>query len=194
MVIEKDGVKYACLPCIRGHRVKKCQHHNRQLSPLSKRGRQVTQCNHCRDLRSSGSHVKCTCASASVLNRLDGCLCEISQTCTCVARHLQNIQTTTTSFDDSPMLWLPSDLPASSSGDAFQNLQLFTSHDQQNSASLSTTSPDTPSSHQPTPHCQDIQRSPTNSSQALTSSSNPPPEQDLIDMFLHKDIDDLLSL
>ncbi|CAO3592232.1 unnamed protein product [Absidia cylindrospora] len=183
----------------RGHCVKKCQHHDRQLSPLSKRGRQVTQCNHCRDLQSSGSHVKCTCASASVLNRLNGCLCEISQTCTCVARHLQNIQTTTTSFIDPSMFWLPSNLPTSSSENASQNLQLYTSHDQQDPGSpltipISITSPDTLSSQQFIPQCHNIEHSSTISSQALASSSNPPPEQDLIDIFLHKDIDDLLLL
>ncbi|KAI8097859.1 uncharacterized protein B0P05DRAFT_437550, partial [Gilbertella persicaria] len=48
--------------CIRGHRVKKCNHNDRDLIPIVKRGRQVTQCNHCRDLRKTNqSHVKCTC-------------------------------------------------------------------------------------------------------------------------------------
>ncbi|KAI8079766.1 copper fist DNA binding domain-containing protein [Halteromyces radiatus] len=65
MAIEKEGVKYACISCIRGHRVKKCQHLDRKLIPVLKRGRQVSQCTHCRDLRSSGSHVKCTCAIAT---------------------------------------------------------------------------------------------------------------------------------
>ncbi|KAI9306112.1 hypothetical protein BJ944DRAFT_160482, partial [Cunninghamella echinulata] len=52
--------------CIRGHRVKKCQHFDRELIPVQKRGRQVSQCNHCRTLRNtSGSHVKCTCAIAT---------------------------------------------------------------------------------------------------------------------------------
>lgn len=52
--------------CIRGHRVKKCNHKDRPMIPLVKRGRQVSQCNHCRDLRQTNqSHVKCTCAIAS---------------------------------------------------------------------------------------------------------------------------------
>ncbi|KAI8342619.1 copper fist DNA binding domain-containing protein [Chlamydoabsidia padenii] len=94
MVIVKDGVKHACLQCIRGHRVKKCNHQDRPLIPLLKRGRQVTQCSHCRNLRSSGSHVKCTCATSTVPNPLNGCLCEVIKTCTCVARHLQDTHTT----------------------------------------------------------------------------------------------------
>ncbi|KAI8973780.1 hypothetical protein BDF20DRAFT_791876, partial [Mycotypha africana] len=49
--------------CIRGHRVKKCDHKDRPLIAIVKRGRQVSQCNHCRVLRkTNGSHVKCTCA------------------------------------------------------------------------------------------------------------------------------------
>ncbi|KAI9253768.1 hypothetical protein BDA99DRAFT_443190 [Phascolomyces articulosus] len=49
--------------CIRGHRVKDCQHVDRELIPVQKRGRQVSQCNHCRHLRvTRKSHVKCTCA------------------------------------------------------------------------------------------------------------------------------------
>lgn len=52
--------------CIRGHRVKKCNHSNRPLIRIQKRGRQVSQCTHCRDLRKSNkSHIKCTCATSS---------------------------------------------------------------------------------------------------------------------------------
>ncbi|KAI8644444.1 hypothetical protein BD408DRAFT_312393, partial [Parasitella parasitica] len=54
--------KNSSASCIRGHRVKKCKHNDRQLLPIVKRGRQVSQCNHCRDLRkTNGTHVKCTC-------------------------------------------------------------------------------------------------------------------------------------
>ncbi|KAI8136707.1 hypothetical protein BJV82DRAFT_476515, partial [Fennellomyces sp. T-0311] len=49
--------------CIRGHRVKSCQHDDRELIAVPKRGRQVSQCQHCRHLRvTKKSHVKCTCA------------------------------------------------------------------------------------------------------------------------------------
>ncbi|KAI9247102.1 hypothetical protein EDC94DRAFT_367727 [Helicostylum pulchrum] len=93
MVFMINGVKHACGACIRGHRVKKCNHKDRPMIPLVKRGRQVSQCNHCRDLRQTNqSHVKCTCAIASTPNPINGCLCEVLLTCTCVASHLQDVQ------------------------------------------------------------------------------------------------------
>ncbi|KAL0079972.1 hypothetical protein J3Q64DRAFT_1752066 [Phycomyces blakesleeanus] len=65
MAIDKDGVKSACMSCIRGHRVKRCQHHDRKLVPITKPGRQISQCSHCRDLRlTHKTHVKCNCAIA----------------------------------------------------------------------------------------------------------------------------------
>ncbi|CAO0798890.1 unnamed protein product [Mucor circinelloides] len=93
MVILINGEKYACASCIRGHRVKKCNHNDRQLVPIVKRGRQVSQCNHCRDLRkTNGTHVKCTCAIASTPNPINGCLCEVINSCSCVASHLQEVR------------------------------------------------------------------------------------------------------
>ncbi|CAO3632560.1 unnamed protein product [Mucor hiemalis] len=93
MVIMVNGVKHACASCIRGHRVKKCNHQDRELIPIVKRGRQVSQCNHCRDLRKTNhSHVKCTCAIASTPNPINGCLCEVILSCSCVAGHLQDVQ------------------------------------------------------------------------------------------------------
>ncbi|KAI8373769.1 copper fist DNA binding domain-containing protein [Blakeslea trispora] len=93
MVITVNGVRYACASCIRGHRVKNCVHQDRELIALSKRGRRLTQCNHCRDLRkTNNSHIKCTCATSNSPNPINGCLCELVLTCTCVAHHLQEIQ------------------------------------------------------------------------------------------------------
>ncbi|GAA5811859.1 hypothetical protein MFLAVUS_005305 [Mucor flavus] len=89
--------------CIRGHRVKKCNHKDRPMIPLVKRGRQVSQCNHCRDLRlTNQSHVKCTCAIASTPNPINGCLCEVLLTCTCVASHLQDVQEDGGAYSPSP--------------------------------------------------------------------------------------------
>ncbi|KAI8993223.1 hypothetical protein BDB01DRAFT_716672, partial [Pilobolus umbonatus] len=51
---------------IRGHRVKSCSHSNRNLVLILNRGRQKTQCDHCRELRkTSQCHVKCSCAVRS---------------------------------------------------------------------------------------------------------------------------------
>ncbi|KAL1935234.1 hypothetical protein VTP01DRAFT_4374 [Rhizomucor pusillus] len=103
MVIERNGEKYACRQCIRGHRVKKCQHVDRPLVLVQKRGRQISQCNHCRHLRvTKRSHVKCTCAVAASPNPLNGCLCEMIHNCTCVASHLQDTSDSPSPIPESP--------------------------------------------------------------------------------------------
>ncbi|KAL8965085.1 MAG: hypothetical protein Q9197_006680 [Variospora fuerteventurae] len=57
-----NGEKYACDACVRGHRVSNCQHSDRPLSHINKKGRPVSQCPHCRGLRKArASHVKCEC-------------------------------------------------------------------------------------------------------------------------------------
>jgi len=56
------GEKYACEACVRGHRVSNCQHSDRPLQHINKKGRPVSQCTHCRTLRKSRSaHVRCEC-------------------------------------------------------------------------------------------------------------------------------------
>ncbi|TPX07070.1 uncharacterized protein E0L32_010965 [Thyridium curvatum] len=57
-----DGEKWACEACVRGHRVSNCQHSDRPLQHINKKGRPVSQCGHCRAMRKSkSSHVKCDC-------------------------------------------------------------------------------------------------------------------------------------
>ncbi|KAL2373356.1 hypothetical protein RJ035_004683 [Blastomyces gilchristii] len=57
-----NGEKWACDACIRGHRVSNCQHADRPLSHINKKGRPVSQCPHCRSLRKSRTtHTKCEC-------------------------------------------------------------------------------------------------------------------------------------
>ncbi|CVL00465.1 related to transcription activator CUP2 [Fusarium mangiferae] len=81
--------KLACESCIRGHRVAKCQHTDRPLLTVSRKGRPVSQCNHCRTLRNSRSvHTKCKCASASHQAMLkefgqERCQCDEGETCKC---------------------------------------------------------------------------------------------------------------
>ncbi|KAI7901311.1 copper fist DNA binding domain-containing protein [Cokeromyces recurvatus] len=106
MAIIINNVKYACGSCIRGHRVKKCNHNDRKLIQIVKRGRQVSQCNHCRDLRKTNrTHVKCTCAIARTPNPINGCLCEVIKSCSCVASHLQEVyEDDTRSPSESPAL------------------------------------------------------------------------------------------
>ncbi|KAM6501079.1 hypothetical protein JOM56_004093 [Amanita muscaria] len=54
--------KYACETCIKGHRSSTCKHTDRPLYEIKKKGRPVTQCEHCRSLRKTKQvHVKCIC-------------------------------------------------------------------------------------------------------------------------------------
>ncbi|KAL1931812.1 hypothetical protein VTP01DRAFT_9956 [Rhizomucor pusillus] len=59
-----DGVtrKFACQTCIKGHRSTKCTHSDRKLVEIKRKGRPVTQCAECRQLRKTKQmHVKCIC-------------------------------------------------------------------------------------------------------------------------------------
>ncbi|KAL2759482.1 hypothetical protein ACRALDRAFT_2038335 [Sodiomyces alcalophilus JCM 7366] len=62
-----DGEKYACESCVRGHRVSNCQHTDRPLQHINKKGRPVSQCQHCRSMRKSrAAHVKCDCGEKTI--------------------------------------------------------------------------------------------------------------------------------
>ncbi|KAM7207308.1 copper resistance protein CRF1 [Naviculisporaceae sp. PSN 640] len=88
-----NGEKYACEACVRGHRVSNCQHHDRPLQHINKKGRPVSQCQHCRAMRKSrASHVKCGCGEKThkckhlvptVEGHKDSCCCNHGGRCTC---------------------------------------------------------------------------------------------------------------
>lgn len=40
-----DGVKYACMECVRGHRSSSCKHHQRPLLQVRSKGRPVEYAN-----------------------------------------------------------------------------------------------------------------------------------------------------
>ncbi|TBU53432.1 hypothetical protein BD310DRAFT_938042 [Dichomitus squalens] len=66
MVYVNDK-KFACESCIKGHRSSGCQHADRPLFEVKKKGRPVSQCDKCRELRKTKRmHGKCTCSSSSV--------------------------------------------------------------------------------------------------------------------------------
>ena len=51
--------------CIKGHRSSSCAHTDRPLYEIKKKGRPVSQCERCRELRSTKRvHSKCTCSDA----------------------------------------------------------------------------------------------------------------------------------
>ncbi|GAA5891558.1 hypothetical protein JCM8208_007323 [Rhodotorula glutinis] len=55
-----DGVKFACEPCIRGHRQATCAHTDRPLREIARRGRPVTACAACREMRkTNNAHRTC---------------------------------------------------------------------------------------------------------------------------------------
>ncbi|KAF5384356.1 hypothetical protein D9615_003155 [Tricholomella constricta] len=59
-----NGNKYACETCIKGHRSSTCRHTDRPLFEIKKKGRPVTQCDHCRELRKKKQvHIKCVCVA-----------------------------------------------------------------------------------------------------------------------------------
>ncbi|KAJ1892467.1 copper-binding transcription factor, partial [Coemansia sp. S17] len=93
-MIYLDGKKYACSACIRGHRASSCNHTSRELTEIRPKGRPVTQCERCRQLRKTRkAHVKCLCGemdsaspaveSPTINALLNPCKCSASDICVC---------------------------------------------------------------------------------------------------------------
>ncbi|KAF4122707.1 Copper-fist [Geosmithia morbida] len=91
-----DGEKWACEACVRGHRVSNCQHSERPLQHINKKGRPVSQCSHCRAMRKSrSSHIKCDCGEKTskcthlqptVDGHTETCCCNHGGRCSCSAK------------------------------------------------------------------------------------------------------------
>ncbi|CAO3569831.1 unnamed protein product [Mortierella alpina] len=57
-----NGQKFACATCIKGHWSTSCNHGERPLHEIKKKGRPSTQCMHCKELRKAKQvHVRCIC-------------------------------------------------------------------------------------------------------------------------------------
>ncbi|CAK7208881.1 transcriptional activator haa1 [Sporothrix bragantina] len=91
-----DGEKWACEACVRGHRVSNCQHFDRPLQHINKKGRPVTQCQHCRSQRKNRSaHVKCDCGEktnkcihlGAVEGHRESCCCNHGGRCSCAFKN-----------------------------------------------------------------------------------------------------------
>ncbi|KAF9455318.1 hypothetical protein BDZ94DRAFT_1205886 [Collybia nuda] len=64
-MVYVNSKKFACESCIKGHRSSSCHHTDRPLFEIKKKGRPVSQCDKCRELRQSKRvHSKCTCSPA----------------------------------------------------------------------------------------------------------------------------------
>ncbi|KAL1895098.1 transcriptional activator haa1 [Sporothrix stenoceras] len=91
-----DGEKWACEACVRGHRVSNCQHYDRPLQHINKKGRPVTQCQHCRSQRKNRSaHVKCDCGEktnkcihlGAIEGHRESCCCNHGGRCSCAFKN-----------------------------------------------------------------------------------------------------------
>ncbi|EGX93091.1 Copper fist DNA binding domain protein [Cordyceps militaris CM01] len=98
-----DGEKYACEACVRGHRVSNCQHSDRPLQHINKKGRPVSQCAHCRSMRKSrAAHIKCDCGEKTskcthlqptVEGHTETCCCNHGGRCTCALKKEPSLDT-----------------------------------------------------------------------------------------------------
>ncbi|KKA28738.1 hypothetical protein TD95_004760 [Thielaviopsis punctulata] len=71
-----DGIKMACVPCIRGHRSTKCNHANeRVMVPVRKPGRPLSICPH-------PSSKPCSCGVTAAIPKKPTCPCSSSSTAT----------------------------------------------------------------------------------------------------------------
>ncbi|KAM4062841.1 copper fist DNA binding domain-containing protein [Hirsutella rhossiliensis] len=114
-----DGEKYACEACVRGHRVSNCQHSDRPLQHINKKGRPVSQCQHCRNMRKSRSaHIKCDCGEKTskcahlqqpVEGHKETCCCNHGGRCTCCHKKEPSLDTVPESDSDgeTPSLAMP---------------------------------------------------------------------------------------
>ena len=61
-----DNIKYACQKCIKGHRSSRCDHTERSLVIVKRKGRPISQCDECREQRLKRHiHQKCVCPKIS---------------------------------------------------------------------------------------------------------------------------------
>lgn len=105
-----DGEKWACEACVRGHRVSNCQHADRPLQHINKKGRPVSQCQHCRSMRKSrASHVKCDCGEKThkcahlqqtVEGHKESCCCNHGGRCSCSHKKEPTLDTVPESESD----------------------------------------------------------------------------------------------
>ncbi|RKF56256.1 putative copper fist dna binding domain protein [Erysiphe neolycopersici] len=108
------GEKWACEACVRGHRVSNCQHSDRPLQHINKKGRPVSQCQHCRTLRKSRSaHVRCDCSSEKIhtkekstvegVTQVGSCSCVFGGRCTCAIKK-ETLDPVPESDSDGPLI------------------------------------------------------------------------------------------
>jgi hypothetical protein len=69
LILNNDHHRCPCTfseSCIKGHRSSSCSHTERPLYEIKKKGRPISQCERCRQLRNTKKmHSKCTCSEGS---------------------------------------------------------------------------------------------------------------------------------
>lgn len=125
---------------MRGHRVSNCQHSDRPLQHINKKGRPVSQCTHCRTLRKSRSaHVRCDCGGERAHTKgactqdgdsqAENCCCSHGARCSCALKkeHLDPVPESDS--DDSPASTVTSNdkrRPRASTAQSETSLTVFT--------------------------------------------------------------------
>lgn len=127
-----SGAKHACATCIRGHRSSSCTHADRPLFEIRKKGRPVSQCPHCRDLRKIKScHTKCECGETPAeQSKTSKCKCHSGQACSCagpvqVYQYIPPVQSNSSSTSQSNS---NSDGPLTPNANSASMLHTFQSH------------------------------------------------------------------
>lgn len=59
-----NGIKYACITCIKGHRSSSCSHVERPLIEIRKKGRPPNHCKDCKN-KTKKPHIQCGCKKDS---------------------------------------------------------------------------------------------------------------------------------
>lgn len=101
-MIIKNNIKYACEPCIKGHKVASCNHADRPLVQIKRKGRPSTACFHCKELRMvrnvnpSGS---CKCNSKKATST---CGCTHGNPCKCHTRRKRGQNKAPNAVENSP--------------------------------------------------------------------------------------------
>ncbi|GJJ77857.1 hypothetical protein EMPS_10216 [Entomortierella parvispora] len=84
-MVVVNGQKFACETCIKGHRSSSCNHSDRPLHEVKKKGRPSTQCLHCKDLRKAKQvQVRCKCSQDEALGTGSAASSD-SQSCGCLS-------------------------------------------------------------------------------------------------------------
>ncbi|KAL1953437.1 hypothetical protein VTO42DRAFT_2815 [Malbranchea cinnamomea] len=99
MPLDEEGAKWACEPCIRGHRSSKCQHFDRLMMKVPKAGRPLAKC----------PHPKGTCSCQKVY----AFMVRIPKGSTCLCRPLYKVPAVATENGQVPQ-W-PHSVPTGSS-------------------------------------------------------------------------------